>query len=238
MYEVPSTENAGEFFFLTDNHAIQKNEVVTPTTNTIIAKGDAAIPAVVPITGAAANPALYKFPSGANFGLQDGKGIRINVVSIFPNGQILASGRGDGVVQLWDMATGRLIRSLKGNGKDVSSIAFANDGHTLVAANSEGLIDIWNADGGNLVRSIKDKYGLSCIKMLPDRKTIAAESWGQIVDLWDIDTGGLVRTLDPYAGGTPPYDTPHSNETMDISPDGSTILTAELWEYHKAMEFE
>ena len=82
----------------------------------------------------------------------------VNSVAFSPDGRLLAFGscgghrfgdcvRGD--ITLWDVASGREVRTLtlKGHTSDVNSVAFSPDGKLLASVSSDGTIKLWNVAG-------------------------------------------------------------------------------------------
>jgi WD40 repeat protein len=52
-------------------------------------------------------------------------------VAFHPDGRTLATGSSDRTVRLWDVTTGRALRTLKGHTDYLSALAFSPDGRTL-----------------------------------------------------------------------------------------------------------
>ena len=50
-----------------------------------------------------------------------------------PAGRLLASASDDETVRLWDVQSGRLVRTLEGHTGSVESVAFAPDGRLLAS---------------------------------------------------------------------------------------------------------
>jgi WD40 repeat protein len=68
---------------------------------------------------------------------------RVSQVVFSPNGQLLASGNGDGAVQLWNPQTSKKLRTLKGHGDGIGALAFSTDGQTLASGSDDQTIKLW-----------------------------------------------------------------------------------------------
>jgi WD40 repeat protein len=61
-------------------------------------------------------------------------------VAYAPDGQTLASGGVDRYVRMWDIETGRLLRSLRGHTHDIRAIAYTPDGQLLATGSEDRTI--------------------------------------------------------------------------------------------------
>ena len=60
-----------------------------------------------------------------------------------PNGQYLASGSYDKTIKIWEVETGREIRTLNGHSEYVNSVAFSPNGKYLASSSDDKTIKIW-----------------------------------------------------------------------------------------------
>jgi WD40 repeat protein len=84
----------------------------------------------------------------------------LRALALSPDGTLLASGARDAVVRLWNTSDGKLVRELKGHGRDIYSAAFHPDGTSLATGDYDGKILHWDVAAGKLLRTL-DAGGLT-----------------------------------------------------------------------------
>jgi WD40 repeat protein len=68
----------------------------------------------------------------------------VNSVAFSLDGKTVASGSGDGTIKLWDIVTGREIRTFSGHSWFVYSVAFSPDGKTVVSGSRDKTVKLWD----------------------------------------------------------------------------------------------
>jgi WD40 repeat protein len=117
-------------------------------------------------------------------------------VAVSPDGKTLASGsaggRGRGEIVLWDIASGKKLRSLTGHDDFFFTLAFAPDGKTL-ATGMGNTIQLWDVGTGERLRVSREDYGACSLAFAPDGKTLISTSQNAALQLWDVATLKLIR---------------------------------------------
>ncbi len=60
-----------------------------------------------------------------------------------PDGRYLASGSSDKTIKIWEVATGKVLRTLTGHSHSVNSVVYSPDGRYLASGSGDKTIKIW-----------------------------------------------------------------------------------------------
>src|SRR5688500_14926382 len=69
-------------------------------------------------------------------------------VAISPDSNYVASGSKDKSAKLWEMSTGREVRSFLGHEATVTSLEFSSDAKTLITGSNDKSIRLWDVSTG------------------------------------------------------------------------------------------
>ena len=147
-----------------------------------------------------------------------GPTLGVSRVALSPDGKSLASGLHDRTVQLWDMTTDKLARTLAGHMGGVTSVAFNPDGQLLASGSFDRTVRLWDTTSGKLLHNLTGHTeDVSSVAFSPDGRLLVSGSSDKTVRLWDGTTGKVSRTLSGHTG--PVTD-------AAVSPDGRSIASA------------
>jgi hypothetical protein len=144
----------------------------------------------------------------------------IDRAHLTPDGRFAVTTSGDRTIRVWDVASGREIRSIeakmKGLGEE-AEVALSPDGAVIATTDSDGddnfRVRRWDIATGRELPPINAKEA-SRLVFTPDGRSVVTLSWKSAkFTLHDIATGKPVRTFGGTAG----------DDAMAISPDSKWL---------------
>jgi WD40 repeat protein/Flp pilus assembly protein TadD len=161
-------------------------------------------------------------------------------VAFSPDGRFLATGGESLSLVLWDVATGRRLRSFDGYSHLFGSqnVSFSPDGQRVAAPGKDKTVKLWAMDTGEVVATLRGHTGwVSAVRFSTDGRRLATGSWDRTIRIWDVASGQELLRLRGYNGG--------GNEGVSgvaFSPDGWRLAsisrsgTVKLWDANTTHE--
>ena len=150
----------------------------------------------------------------------------VKCLTFSPDGKILASGGDDNTIKLWDVHTGKEIRTLEGHKKSVTSLIFSPDGATLMSSEDGTSPQLfWDVATGKQKASLGGKHWLHDATFSLDGRTLVSTLsrmeetqtevfWKPTIKLNDLRRGAELKSVELLPKGSP--------ESLALSPDGKT----------------
>ncbi len=152
----------------------------------------------------------------------------VSSVAFSHDGRQALSGSGDKTLKLWEIASGRLVRTFEGHINTVKCVAFSPDGRLALSGSYYNTLKLWEIASGRMVRRFKGhSWGVFSVAFSPDGHQTLSGSRDNSLKLWDTASGRLLRTFVGHTNGV---------WSVAFSPDGRQALsgssdkTLKLWE--------
>jgi WD40 repeat protein/tRNA A-37 threonylcarbamoyl transferase component Bud32 len=167
--------------------------------------------------------------SGRAIGEPVAIGEKGNALAFHPDGHQIAIACGDwsvldtlGVIDIRDVADGRLLRRMKGHRRIAWGVAYHPHGDWLASAGGEahipGEIILWNPNTGDRIASLPEvPEGLRTLACHPDGSALVTGSLSGTIRLWDVGRREMSWARRHHQGFV---------ESVSFSPSGASILSA------------
>ena len=182
---------------------------------------------------------LWDLATGREIRKLEGHPAAVSSVAIAPDGKTALSAGGcekyDAIeawrcvkkssLRLWDLASGREIRTFEGHSDQINSVAFSPDGKTALSASTYANPSdthefiLWDLASGRKIRTFEGHSdNVNSVAIAPDGKTALSGSWDHTVRLWDSASGREIRKFEGH---------PSWVSSVVFSPDGKTALSGD-----------
>src|SRR5882672_472882 len=119
-------------------------------------------------------------------------------------------------LKLWEVATGKELRTLRDSG--AFAVAFLPDNRTALSVGWDKSFTLWEVATGRELRTFRGRWeSLRSVAISPDGRTALIGSWEKTLKLWELATGKELQTFTGHRWDVP---------SVVFSPDGRTALSA------------
>jgi len=111
-------------------------------------------------------------------------------IAFSPKGDQIASVSRDGLVQLWDVGTGRCLHVLPGHSKGACHIAYSPQGDLVASVGNDNTVRLWDTTTGVCHQTlIGHSARVSSAVFSPKGDQIASSSYDKTIRFWDVGSG-------------------------------------------------
>ncbi|TAH24791.1 MAG: hypothetical protein EAZ07_08735 [Cytophagales bacterium] len=172
--------------------------------------------------------------------LQRGHSQSIKCLKYSPDGKYLISGGRDKSIILWQLSTGRQIRTFLGHTSTVNSLDFSPDGENLVSGANDNTVIVWHIKTGKVILKFNDHIERvnSCV-FSPEGNFIASGGYDDSVLVWNWQSGNILRKIPCNPDKGLGY-----GVSLSFSPDGKYLSigsdnkTTEIWDWKTGEKFK
>jgi WD40 repeat protein len=105
----------------------------------------------------------------------------------------------DTTIKLWDLATGRVVRTLEAHTEEVNAVAIVTDGKHAISASFDKTLKVWDLATGRVTQTL-DGHTVTAVAVTADGKRAVSASYDRTLKVWDPDGGRAVRMPEGHLG--------------------------------------
>jgi WD40 repeat protein len=115
-------------------------------------------------------------------------------VSFNPDGKLLATAAADKFVKVFEVPSGKYVKSFEGHTQHVLDVGWTPDGKRLVSAGADNLVKVWDYEKGEKVRDIQGhQKQVTRLVFVGKQSQFLTAGGDATVRLWNVENGGSVR---------------------------------------------
>src|SRR3954471_17945475 len=138
-------------------------------------------------------------------------------VCFSPDSTKLATCGADKFVKVWEVPSGKFLKSFEGHTHHVLDVGWKPDGKLLASGGADNAIKIWDYEKGEQARTINaHQKQVTRLVFVGKTPTFLTASGDATAKLWNVDNGGAMRA---FAGAT------DFLFAVAASPDGKVVVT-------------
>lgn len=141
----------------------------------------------------------------------------VSSLAFSTDGKYLASTSWDKTVKIWDVNTGKLLKTLEGFASFGRAVSFNSKGNFLAVSNSDKTIKIWDATNFTLLSTLLGHTdGVLAIDFNPKKNELVSAGNDNLIIIWDLNSFTVKHRI-----------TAHSHQIWSVkyNNDGTKILS-------------
>lgn len=150
-------------------------------------------------------------------------------VAVKPNSQEILSGSEDRTIKLWNIGSGKVLRTFSKHSNTVWSIAISPDGQRFTSGSGDNTAGVWDLATGKFLYTLAGHSGtVWSAAFSADGETLATGSDDQTIRLWSMSTGKEFGQLSGHSGAVRAIAFSFDGQYL-ISGSGDT--TIKIWDF-------
>jgi WD40 repeat protein len=107
-------------------------------------------------------------------------------LAVSSDGKVAAIGEETGHIEVFDLATGKPIKTLTGHAAAVTAAAFTADGTKLVTSAQDKTFRVWNVADAQQIASVETPSAVNAVAIVADGKQVATGGEDNVIRLWEL----------------------------------------------------
>ncbi len=124
---------------------------------------------------------------------------KVNNVKFSPDGKFLASAGDDGLLIIWDVATGGIVKKINAHHDPVTSLCYKSDGSVIATTSWDKTVKLWSVSSGEMIAELKGhRNSTNSVSYSANDKFIVSTSDDNSMIIWETDSNRIFKKFDFY----------------------------------------